>query len=54
MATESVVPSRRKSTAEAPEAEYVKKTYSPEYLAEHRGVDGSGSGRGREAHSPLG
>ena len=38
MATESVVPKPDESAVEAPKAGYVKKTYSPEYLAEHRAL----------------
>jgi hypothetical protein len=38
MATESVVRKPDESSMEAPKAVYVKKTYSPEYLAEHRAL----------------
>jgi hypothetical protein len=38
MATESVVRKSEESAAEAPKAGHVKKTYSPEYLAEHRAL----------------
>jgi hypothetical protein len=38
MATESVVPKPDESTAEAPKAGYVKRTYPPEFLAEHRAL----------------
>jgi hypothetical protein len=38
MATEAVVPKLDESAVEAPKVGYVKKTYSPEYLAEHEAV----------------
>jgi hypothetical protein len=38
MATEAVVPQPDESPVEAPKAGYVKKTYTPEYLAEHRAL----------------
>jgi hypothetical protein len=38
MATESVVSKPDEGTAEAAKAGYVKKTYSPEHLAEHRAL----------------
>ncbi|MGD0548776.1 MAG: hypothetical protein ABR991_13295 [Terracidiphilus sp.] len=38
MATEAVVRTQDESAVEAPKAAYVKKTYSPEYLAEHRAL----------------
>jgi hypothetical protein len=38
MATETVVRNLDESAVEAPKAAYVKKTYSPEYLAEHDAV----------------
>jgi hypothetical protein len=38
MATEAVVRKVNKRSAEAPKATYVKKTLSPEYLAEHRAL----------------
>jgi hypothetical protein len=38
MATEAVVPKLDESAGEAPKMGYVKKTYSPEYLAEHRAL----------------
>jgi len=38
MASEAVVPKPDKNAVEAPEAGYVKKTYSPERLAEHRAL----------------
>jgi hypothetical protein len=39
MATKAVVPKPDESTADAPKADYVKKTYSPEYLAEQEAVE---------------
>jgi hypothetical protein len=39
MATKAVVPKPDESTAESPKAGYVKKTYSPEYLAEQEAVE---------------
>jgi hypothetical protein len=38
MATEAVVRELDESAAEVPKAGYVKRTYSPEYLAEHRAL----------------
>lgn len=38
MATESVVPRLDESAVEAPKAVYAKKTYAPEFLAEHEAV----------------
>jgi hypothetical protein len=38
MATETVIRKLDESAVEAPKAVYVKKTYSPEYLAEHRAL----------------
>ena len=38
MATEAVVRKSDESTVEAPNGVYVKKKYSPEYLAEHRAL----------------
>ena len=38
MATEAVVRKPDESAVEAPKAVYVKKPYSPEYLAEHRAL----------------
>jgi hypothetical protein len=38
MATETVVRELDESAVEAPKTVYVKKTYSPEYLAEHRAL----------------
>jgi hypothetical protein len=38
MATGAVVRKSNESTVEAPKAVYVKKTYSPEYLAKHRAL----------------
>ena len=38
MASRAVVPKVDESTAEAGQAGYVKKRYSPEYLAEHRAL----------------
>ena len=38
MATESVIHKSDESAAEAPKAADVKKTYTPEYLAEHRAL----------------
>jgi hypothetical protein len=38
MATETVVRKSEESVVEAPKAVSVKKTYSPEYLAEHRAL----------------
>jgi hypothetical protein len=38
MATEAVVRKSDESAVEAPKAASVKKTYSPEYLAEHRAL----------------
>ena len=38
MATESVVRKLDESAVEAPKEAYVNKTYSPEYLAEHRAL----------------
>ena len=39
MATESVVPKPDESTAEAPKAGYVKRTYPPEFLAEQAAIE---------------
>jgi hypothetical protein len=39
MATESVVRKPDGSAVEAPKAAYVKKTYSPEFLAEQEAID---------------
>ena len=39
MATESVVPGADENAAEAPKAVYMKKTYSPEFLAEQEAID---------------
>jgi hypothetical protein len=38
MATETLIPRLDESTVEASKAAYVKKTYPPEYLAEHRAL----------------
>jgi len=38
MATETLIPRLDESTVEAPKAAYVKRTYSPELLAEHEAV----------------
>ena len=38
MATGAVARKSKESAVEAPKAAYVKKTYSPEYLAEHRAL----------------
>ena len=38
MAIKAVVPKPDESTVEAPKADYVKKTYSPEFLAEQAAV----------------
>ncbi len=38
MATETLIPRPDESTVEAPKAAYVKRTYSPEFLAEHEAV----------------
>jgi hypothetical protein len=38
MASKAVVPKPDESAVQADEAGYVKKTYSPEYLAEHRAL----------------
>ena len=38
MASGAVVPKLDQSAVEAPKTAYVKKTYSPEYLAEHEAV----------------
>jgi hypothetical protein len=38
MATEAVVRKQDESAVEAPKAAYVKKTYPPEFLAEHEAV----------------
>ena len=39
MATEAVVPKPEESAVEAPKAAYVKKMYSPEFLAEQEAID---------------
>ena len=39
MATEAVVRKSDESAVEAPKAAYVKKTYSPEFLAEQAAID---------------
>jgi hypothetical protein len=39
MATETVVRKLDESAVEAPKAAYVKKTYSPEFLAEQEAID---------------
>jgi len=39
MSTEAVVRKPEETEAEAPKAEYVKKTYSPEFLAEQAVID---------------
>jgi hypothetical protein len=39
MATETVVRKLDESTPEAPKADYVKKTFSPEFLAEQEAID---------------
>jgi hypothetical protein len=39
MATESVVLKSEKGAVEAPRSVYVKKTYSPEYLAEQEAIE---------------
>jgi hypothetical protein len=38
MATEAVVRKSDESAVDTPKTAYVKKTYSPEYLAEHRAL----------------
>ncbi|MGA3372131.1 MAG: hypothetical protein ABSC48_10270 [Terracidiphilus sp.] len=38
MATEAVVPKLDETAVEAPKPAYVKKVYSPEFLAEHEAV----------------
>jgi hypothetical protein len=38
MATKAVVPKPDESTADTAKADYVKRRYSPEYLAEHRAL----------------
>jgi hypothetical protein len=39
MATETLIPRPDESTVEAPKAVYVKRTYSPEFLAEQAVID---------------
>ena len=39
MATETLIPRLDENTVEAPKAAYVKRTYSPEFLAEQAAID---------------